>query len=323
MSEKITVYGGGLIGAGWTVAFLLGGKDVTVYDINEACLKNTEQRIFVLMNRISELVPDVVSPERVEACRSKVRYTCDPEEAVRDATFIQENGPEKLPIKQSMVQTIEQYNTTAVIASSTSGLRITDIAQNAKHPERIVAGHPFNPVHLMPLVEVGKGEKSSDEAVEKACNLYKDIGKVPIVLNLEVKGFVCNRLQTALNREVQDLVVRGVCSVEDVDKAVTYGIGMRLGLIGPLMVQELAGGPEGIGMTLTKFGRSGEMLQDLATWTSWPEAFHKMAVDGIREEFAHRAPEMGTSHDSLESFRDIGLMKLLDYHGILKIWKEK
>ncbi len=321
MERKVVVYGGGLIGSGWAAAFLLGGIDVTVYDISGGCLENTRARMRVLLERVSRMAPEAVPEEQVETYLRRVHYTCDAEEAVTGAAFIQENGPERLQVKQGMIETIERYNSSAVIATSTSGQRVTEIAANAKHPERILAGHPFNPVHLMPLVELCGGEKTSGEAVEKAYRLYSEIGKMPIVLKKECKGFVGNRLQAALNREVQDLVARGVCSVEDADRAVTYGLGMRLGLIGPHMVFELAGGEGGIAACLTKFEVSKELLADLAAWDVRPKEYYQMAVEGARAELAARPREMGDTHGGLEEFRDAGLLTLLKYHGLLKKWE--
>ena len=322
MGYKITIYGGGLIGSGWATAFVLGGAAVTVYDINEDCLEGTKRRIRGMLENMSHSAPEMITAERIERCLSGIKYTADPAEAVRDAEFIQENGPERLPIKQSMIAEIERYNSTAIIASSTSGQKITDIAANALHPERIVAGHPFNPVNLMPLVEICGGEKTAPETIQRARKIYTSIGKVPIVLKKECKGFVGNRLQAALNREVQDLVARDVCSVEEIDKAVVFGLGMLLGLIGPHMVYELAGGEGGIAVCLKKFEVSRETLNDLAAWDVRPAQYYDMAVRGAAEEIAARSPVQGNTHTGLEAFRDEGLMRLLAYHGLSKKWEE-
>ena len=322
MGNKITIYGGGLIGSGWAASFVLGGAEVTVFDINDDCLEGTKRRIRGMLENMSHAAPALITAERVESCLSGIRYTTDPEQAVRDAELIQENGPERLEIKQSMVAEIEKYNHTAVIASSTSGQKVTDIAANAAHPERIVAGHPFNPVNLMPLVEICGGEKTAPEAIERAKEIYTAIGKVPVVLRKECKGFIGNRLQAALNREVQDLVARDVCSVEEIDKAVVFGLGLRLGLIGPHMVFELAGGDGGIATCLTKFEVSKETLDDLASWDVRPAAYYEMAVKGANEEIAAREPAQGNTHAGLEAFRDEGIMRLLEYHGLSKKWEK-
>ena len=212
-------------------------------------------------------------------------------------------------------KTIEEFNTEALIASSTSGLVVTDIAATTKYPERIVAGHPFNPVHLMPLVEVCPGEKSDPDAVQCAYDFYQSIHKQPVILTKAVPGFIVNRIQLAMNREVQDLVNNGICSVEDVDKAVIFGMGLRLGLIGPHLVFELAGGNGGIEEFLGKYG-SGN-LANLAAWTERPKEYDAKAVAGTKEELSHRTQREGKDHDSLATFRDLGLIYLLKYHGLL------
>lgn len=314
--EKATVYGGGLIGSGWATAFLLGGVEVTVFDINEESLKSTEGNIDHILEFFASPEINVLTAERKDSIKNRVHFTTNIREAVEDAVFIQENGPEKLEIKQSIIKAIEEYNTDAIIATSTSGLRITDIAREARYPGRIIAGHPFNPVHLMPLVELCKGELTDQGSIDCAFQFYTEIGKVPVVLNSECKGFICNRIQSAINREVQDLVYRGVCSVEDIDKAVTFGIGLRLGLMGPHMILELGGGPGGISSNLTRYKSEG-LNKDLATWTVRPTGYQAIAEAGTAEELRRRRPEQGNDHDSLERFRDRGLVYFLKYHDML------
>ncbi|MFZ7134279.1 MAG: 3-hydroxyacyl-CoA dehydrogenase family protein [Eubacteriales bacterium] len=312
--NRATVYGGGLIGSGWALCFLTHGVNVTVYDLDDEKLNLTKDNIERVLDFFTEPNISVLTGEQKEECISRVTYTSDVRAAVEQAEFIQENGPEKLPIKQSIIKTIEQYNTTAIIASSTSGLLISDIAAEAKYPERIIAGHPYNPVHLVPLVELAKGDVTSQEVIDKAYQFYKEIGKEPIVLMKECKAFICNRLQNALNREAQDLVYRGVCSVEDVDKAVTFGPGLRWGLMGPHMILELAGGKGGIHECMTKYKISEETFKDMAKWTQLPEGYIEMARKGVEDEFINRTVKEGKNHDELERFRDEGLINLLKFH---------
>ena len=316
--DNVTVYGGGVIGSGWTIAFMMGGKKVTVYDINEECLSSTKRRIEAWACRLYEIDPAAFDRELIEKRLGQIKYVCDVEDAVKDANFIQECGPEKIDIKRAMIGSIEKFNSKAVIASSTSSLTVTAIAEGALHPERIVAGHPFNPVHLMPLVEVCGGEKTSEESLCAAKTMYSEIGKVPIVLKKECPGFVVNRIQNALNREVQDLVLREVVSVEDIDNAVTFGMGIRLGLIGPHMVFELAGGDGGIDEYVAKYKPSKASLGDLAGWTERPAEYDSIAVEGTKEELRRRPDEKGNTHGTLERFRDKGLIELLAFHGLIK-----
>ncbi len=301
--DKVTVYGGGLIGSGWAVCFLTHGVNVTVYDLDDEKLEDTKNNIENILNFFTESGIEVLTQTQKEECLTRISYTHDVKIAVEDAEFIQENAPEKLLIKQSIIETIEEFNSTAIIASSTSGLLITDIAAKAKYPQRIIAGHPFNPVHLVPLVELAKGDNTSQEAIDKAYEFYKEIGKEPVILMKECKGFIANGVQDALYNVALDLVSRGVCTVEDVDKAVTFGPGLRWGLMGPYMVLELAGGKGGIRGRMMKFNNSDNNI-DI-----------EMICEGVNSEFANRAPEQGQNHKALERFRDEGLIEFLKFHG--------
>jgi 3-hydroxyacyl-CoA dehydrogenase len=301
---KATVYGGGVIGSGWAINFIMNGIETTVYDVDDEKLADAKEAIENTLDFFMEGGIDVLTKKQRDECAARVKYTHDIKTAVADAVFIQENGPEKLPIKQSIIETIEQYNSTAIIASSTSGQLITDIAAKAKYPQRIIAGHPFNPVHLVPLVELAKGEKTSQEAIDKAYKFYKEIGKEPVVLLKECKGFIANSIQNALHVESQNLVAQGVCSVEDADRAVVFGPGLRWGLIGPFMVLELAGGSGGIRGRFAKYG-GGNSDKGLD---------HETMFKGVDAELANRTEKQGKDHKGLERFRDEGLIKLLKYH---------
>lgn len=162
-------------------------------------------------------------------------------DAVINVDFIQENAPERLDLKQNLYQEITSYcPEKTLIASSSSGLKVSDFQKDATHPERIFLGHPFNPPHLLPLVEIVGGKLTDPQILKKASEFYQSLGKHPIVLNKEVKGHVANRLQAALWREAFSLVKEGVCSAEDVDIAITSGPGLRWALFGPYINMELA-----------------------------------------------------------------------------------
>ncbi len=314
--NKTTVYGGGLIGSAWAVNFLIKGINVTIYDIDQDKLNSAKQHVNMILSFFAKAEIAVITDAVKNECDSRIFYTSDIEVAVADAQFIQENGPENLAVKRLIIKSIEQYNSTAIIASSTSGLLITDIAAEAKYPERIIGGHPYNPVHLIPLVEIAKGEKTSQVSVDKAYAFYKEIGKEPIILQKECNGFICNRIQKALSREAEDLVYRGVCTVEDVDKAVTFGPGLRWGLMGPHLVLELGGGKGGIRDCMTRFSAGSEaMFNDMAKWTELPEGYIDIAYEGVMAELANRNPAHGQDHEGLERFRDYSLVQLLKLHG--------
>ena len=312
--KTVTCYGTGLIGSAWGVNFLIKGLTVKLYDLDDQKLADAKEKIQSMLNFFKD--EGVLTQTQVEDCLSRCTFTTDVKEAVTGTDFIQESGPENVAIKQSIIKAIEEYcDDNVIIGTSTSGLLVSDIAKFAKHPERIVGGHPYNPVHLIPLVELVKGEKTTDEVLQKTVAFYKEIGKEPVVLNKECPGFICNRIQMALNREAFDLVYRGVCSVEDVDKAVVFGPGLRWGLLGPHMLNELGGGKGGLRFMFEHIGPTTQVwLEDMAKWTVTPEGYVDTAEKGLHEEMANRAPGTGRTHEELEQFRDKGLVDLLKFH---------
>ena len=218
-----------------------------------------------------------------------------------------------------IVNDVEKYaSEDAIIASSTSGLLITEIAKNAKHPERFIGAHPYNPPHLIPLVEITKGEKTKEENVQLAYDLYKSIKKEPVILQKEALGFICNRIQMAVYREVSDLVMRGVCSIEDADKAVTYGPGIRWAIMGPSLVFELGGGQGHIDGLMNHLNDSIKLwLNDMADWKEFPEQFPEIAREGVEESLKNRPKEIGNTDESLAEYRDKMLIEILKLHNKL------
>lgn len=313
--KKVCVYGSGTIGIGWAVQLALKGVDVVMYDVSQDKLDYAEKEVNDRLDFFSSEKINVLDKEERLACTSRIQYTTEIQAAVENVEFIQENGPENLEIKHSIISAIEEYNSNAIIASSTSGILVSKIAANAKYPERIIGTHPYNPVYLIPLVEIAKGEKTTQETVDKTVKFYKEIGKEPIVLNKECPGFVCTRMQIALNREAHSLVYKGICSVEDVDKAVTFGSGLRWGLMGPHLIQELGGGPGGIRHQLKHIAPTLKpWFEDMETWTCSPPEYEDIAYEGVQEELAHRTPREGQDQQGLKQFRDEGLVMLLKYH---------
>ncbi|MDY6307523.1 MAG: 3-hydroxyacyl-CoA dehydrogenase family protein, partial [Oribacterium sp.] len=222
MGTKVASISAGVIGYSYALKFAMGGHEVWAQNRTEESSALAKSRV---EGSFQTLVKNgVYSDEKAKEILSRIHYTTSVEEAVKDAMFIQESSAEHYDVKHEIVKQIEEFAPEdAVIASSTSGLLVTEIAKYAKHPERFVGGHPYNPPHLIPLVEITKGEKTEDWAVEKAKAFYTEIGMEPVVLQKEALGFICNRLQMALYREVVNLVLSGVCTVEDADKAVTFG----------------------------------------------------------------------------------------------------
>ncbi len=315
--KKVACVGAGVIGYSWALYFALKKLDVFVYDITEESLELAKKRIHESL--LSLYKNEVIQEDEITEIESRIVYTIKMEEAVKEVQFIVESAPENYDIKREIVKEIEQFTSEkTIIASSTSGLLITEIANCAKNPERFIGAHPYNPPHLIPLVEITKGEKTSEEVVEVSKKFYTSIGKEPVVLQKEALGFICNRIQMALYREVCDLVMRGVCSIEDADKAVTYGPGLRWGIMGPSLVFQLGGGQNGIDGLLKHIGPSIDMwLQDMADFKEFPKEFGAIAREGVEEEMKNRSRSIGNDDTSLAEYRDKMLIEMLKLHNKL------
>ncbi len=318
MKQKIFAsIGAGVIGYSWALKFALAGWTVYAQNRTAASSETCKNRIEESMETLVK--NGVLTEEAAKAALDRIHYTTSIQEAVQHADFIQESSREDYETKHALVKEIEKYAPAeAVIASSTSGLLITEIAKPAIHPERFVGGHPYNPPHLIPLVEITKGDRTADWAVDKAKAVYTSIGNEPVVLNKEALGFICNRLQMALYREVANLVLEGVCSVEDADKAVVFGPGIRWGILGPSAIFELGGGAGGVFGLMNHLGPSIDLwLNDMADWKSFPKQWAQTAQAGVNEEIARRPAEIGNTKESLQAYRDHMLIELLKLHGKL------
>jgi carnitine 3-dehydrogenase len=300
LSGRIGVVGTGVIGAGWAAYFLAKGFDVSASDPADGA----EQRLRTLVDTFWPALERVGLAE--DASRSRLRFDADVTRAVEGCTFIQENGPERIDVKRDLLARISAVvPPTSLIATSSSGILISDIQDAAVHPERVLLGHPFNPAHLMPLVEVVGGHLTSEAAVKKALAFYGSIGKKPIHIRREVKGHVANRLQAALWREAFYLVEQGIASVEDVDTAVAHGPGLRWAMLGPFLNLHLSGGAGGIAHVLEHLGPPLESWwRDLGN-LSLSEELNGSIAQGVNEELA------GIDLAHLASQRDELLLALL------------
>lgn len=301
--SQVTVIGTGVIGASWAALFLAKGLDVVATDIApeaEASLRHFVDAAWPALERLG-LTPGA-SPRRLV-------FTPDLEAAVKGAELIQENGPERLDFKQNLYGQLDALvPADVIIASSSSGLPMSQIQLGAKlHPERCVIGHPFNPPHLMPLVEIVGGAKTSEETIRRADAFYTAIGKKTVRINKELPGHVANRLQAALAREVYYLVAEDVLSAADVDTALTYGPGLRWGIMGNMMLNHLGGGPGGIEHFLHQF--AGPMT---ASWKSLgspvltPEVQRKLIASVEAEVGSRTIAELEAERDELL----LGLLEL-------------
>ena len=312
--KKVACVGAGVIGYSWALYYSLKGLTVNVYDLTDEKLELAKKRIHEsLLNLKSN---EVVNESEITEIESRIYYTTSMEEAVKEVQFITESGPESYEIKQKMVEEMEQYTSKdTIISSSTSGLLITEIAKNAKYPERFIGAHPYNPPHLIPLVELTKGDKTDTHVLDVAKEFYQMIDKEPVVLQKEALGFICNRIQMAVYREVCDLVMNGVCTIEDADKAVTYGPGLRWAIMGPSLVFELGGGEGHIDGLMKHLNPSISLwLHDMADFKDFPEEFPQIAREGVEEAMRNRPREIGNDDQSLAEYRDKMLISLLKLH---------
>jgi 3-hydroxyacyl-CoA dehydrogenase len=238
--KSVTVVGTGTIGASWTCLFLAHGLDVVATDIREGAAKELEASV----ERCWSSLPHAVLEKNK---RGTLRYTPDLSEACRGTGFVQENAIERVEEKIELMRRIDAATSPGVVvASSSSAISVTDMQSACAHPERVVLGHPFNPPHLVPLVEMVGGARTGEAALRSAEQLYQRMGKTTIRLQKEIYGHVANRLQAAIFREAIHMLESGVASAEDIDRAVTDGPGLRWALMGPLLTYRLAGGDRGM-----------------------------------------------------------------------------
>ena len=247
--ERVAVLGAGTIGASWTALFLARGLRVALWDP----APDTEQRVRAFVQRAWPALERLGLGSGADGSRFTIHP--DPAAAVEGAQFVQENGPENLATKQVLFAAMEPgLMPDAVVASSTSGLMPSALQAGRSGPERYLVGHPFNPPHLIPLVEVVSGKETDRAAVDWTYDFYKAIGKQPIRVRKELPGHVTNRMQAALYREAIHLALEGVADIGDIDLAISAGPGLRWALWGPHTMHHLAGGEGGMRHLLEHIG---------------------------------------------------------------------
>jgi 3-hydroxyacyl-CoA dehydrogenase len=300
--RRIAIIGTGVIGASWTALFLAKGLEVAATDVApdaETSLRRFVKAAWPALERLG-LAPG--------ASQTHLTFTRDLPTAVVGADLVQENGPERIDFKKKLYgQLDELLPPDVIIASSSSGLTMSEIQLGAvSHPERCVIAHPFNPPHLIPLVEIVGGAKTSEATIRRAAEFYTSIGQRTVRLNKEMPGHVANRLQAALAREVYYLVSEGVVSAADVDTALCWGPGLRWGVMGNMMLNHLGGGPGGIEHFFQQFaGPMTAWWKTLGSPVLTPEV-QKTLTDSVHAEVGSR------SIAELEAQRDEVLLGLLE-----------
>lgn len=307
--KRVAVIGAGVIGGGWAAHFLRNGMQVKVWDPASDAEEKLRERLTAVWPLLERL------GLHANASPNNLSFTDALEEAVADAQFIQENTPERLPIKISTLKAIDAAcPPDTIIASSTSGYLMSEMAVEVQYPERCTVAHPFNPPYLMPVVEVVASPDTSPEAHDWAVDFYRATGKQPLKLTKEVPGFVADRIMEAVWREILHMIDNDMATVEEIDMAVRYGPGIRWAMMGPLTVLHLGGGEGGMAHLIHQFGPS---LQAPWTFLEAPELTDELAqkvIDGC-----DRLTE-GASIRELEAERDDLLIRMIDMLDNSRLW---
>jgi len=300
--QKAAAIGGGVIGAGWVARLVLNGIDVAIFDPDPQASRKVGEVMKGARRAYRKMVPGGLPVE------GRITYAKTIAEAVTGADFIQESVPERLELKHKVLAEIDAHAPKdALIGSSTSGLKPSDMQTAMKRPERLVVGHPFNPVYLLPLVEIVGGEKTSKKAIEKARELYASIGMKPVVIRKEIEAFVGDRLLEAVWREALWLIKDDITTVEELDDIMRYSFGIRWAQMGMFQVYRIAGGEAGMRHFIAQFGPC--LAWPWTKLTDVPELTDELVdkIAGQSDEQAH-----GLSIRALERIRDDNLVAIME-----------
>jgi len=300
---KVIVIGGGVIGAGWVARLLLNGIDVAIFDPDPEASRKVSEVMKGARRAYKQMLPEGLPKE------GKLTFAKTIAEAVADADLIQESVPERLDLKHRVLAEIDLHApANAIVGSSTSGIKPSDMqVAMKKHPERLVVAHPFNPVYLLPLVEIVGGKQTSQESVKRAEALYASIGMKPVVIRKEIEAFVGDRLLEAAWREALWLIKDGICSVEELDDIMRYGFGLRWAQMGMFQVYRVAGGEAGMRHFMAQFGPCLKW-----PWTKLMDVpeFNDELVDLIARQSDDQSAQW--SIRELEKIRDENLVGIMD-----------
>ena len=296
----VSIIGTGVIGAGWAARFIASGHHVQAYDPSPRSLKKLKTDVKKALISLSKI------GLHKNASIKNLTYHNNLKDALKDTSFVQENAPEKEKLKTSLLKEIDQLlDKKILIASSSSGLLPTKIQSKCKFPNRVLIGHPFNPVYLLPLVEIVKGKKTSQQSALKLKKIYESIGMKPLMVRKEIEGYISDRLQEALWRESLHLIKDGIASTEEIDDAIVYGPGLRWAFMGVCLTFHLAGGEEGMKHMLEQFGPALKL-----PWTKLkaPELNKKLKgrmISGTKKQAGK------FSINDLEKQRDLFLIEIM------------
>ena len=296
----VSIIGTGVIGAGWAARFIASGYHVQAFDPSSKSLKKLKIDVKKALTSLSRI------GLHKNASIKKLSFHNNLKDSLQNTSFVQENAPENEKLKTLLLKEIDQLlDKKIIIASSSSGLLPTKIQSKCKFPNRILIGHPFNPVYLLPLVEIVKGKKTSQQSALKLKKIYESIGMKPLIVRKEIEGYISDRLQEALWRESLHLIKDGVASTEEIDDAIVYGPGLRWAFMGVCLTFHLAGGEEGMKHMLKQFGPTLKL-----PWTKLkaPELDKKLKdrmISGTKKQAGK------LSIDDLEKQRDLFLIEIM------------
>ena len=296
----VTIVGAGVIGAGWAARMLACGLIVNAYDpsvkARKQLLLNTKTALKSLqrlgLNKNTKL--------------SNLKIYSDLRESLHSTTFVQENAPENEKLKKKLLKDIDKLlPKNIIIASSSSGLLPTRIQSLCNYPERVCIGHPFNPVYLLPLVELVSGKQTKKNTITRAKKFYEEIGMKPLIVKKEIEGYISDRLQEALWREALHMIKDGIASTQDVDDAIVYGPGLRWSFMGVCLTFHLAGGQTGMKHMLEQFGPALKLPWTKLKAPKLDAKLKKLMISGTKKQAGKY------SIKDLEVRRDIFLIEIM------------
>jgi carnitine 3-dehydrogenase len=304
----VGIAGTGLIGAGWAARLLVRGHDVIAYDVAPSAEKKLKAAIGVAWPSMLRLL------QGRKPRRGSLTFTTDLRDMASRADFIHEAAPEREDLKIKLFRDIDRFaRPDVIIASSSSGFLPSRLQSECTHPERVIIGHPFNPVYLLPLVETVPGDKTSPDAMDRAATYFEAIGMHVLRLKREIDGYICDRLQEALWREALHILDKDIGSTGDIDDSIVYSAGLRWAFMGSFMTYHLAGGPGGMRDFIRQFDPTLELPWTDLKFPRWNETLEHRLIDGCEKQAA------GRSVAEIEAKRDavlVDMMRLFKRHRI-------
>lgn len=287
--NNVAILGTGTIGSSWASFFASKGMSVKMHDLDKSFQDRGVQKAKDNLKALAQY--GLMEKSVLDQAMQSISVADDFEQLLEDAEYVQESVHENYDVKKSVFNRLDELAAPdAVLASSSSGLLMSEIQGATRIPQRCLIAHPFNPPHLVPLVELVPGRQTDLQLIESTREFFEDLGKIPVVLKKEAPGHIANRLAAALWREAVNLVVQGVASVEDVDKALYAGPGIRWALMGQHMIYHLGGGEGGYGYLIDHVGKSfGAVWKDMATWTDLPDEPKDMLVEGVKQSMGEKS----------------------------------